>query len=161
MKGSDRRKLDEIADDLIDSILVLSRRVSKGAPHPGSKKFDPSRFVLKKVQELGPIRMSEIGRHMEISKPYMTAIVNKLIEEGLAERVSDPDDRRVVNIKITEAGKKELKDFSRRIREAVIKNLSSLSREDISALHESVMMIRNITSKLSQDEDRECECKLG
>ncbi len=160
MADANRRMLDEIADDLMTSLPMFFRKVSRDEGHPGGKTFDPSRFVLHTVLAHGPVRMSEICRHTEISKPYMTAIMNKLIEEGLAERVSDPDDRRVVNIKITEAGKKELKDFSKRIREAVIKNLSSLGQEDISALHESVMKIRNITSKLNQGEDRECECKL-
>jgi DNA-binding MarR family transcriptional regulator len=151
MREADRRMLDEIADDFIDSILVLSRRVSKGAPHPGAKKFDPSRFVLKKVEELGPIRMSEIGRHMEISKPYMTALVNKLIRDGLVERSTEPGDRRVVNIRITVRGRAVLSEFKKKARETVIMRLSSLDSQDISSLHGSVKNIKRIASKLDPD----------
>lgn len=155
MKEADRRKLDEIADNLIDSILVLSRRVSKGAPHPGAKKFDPSLFVLKKVQELGPVRMSEIGRHMEISKPYMTALVDKLTGDGLVERSTEPGDRRVVNIRITAKGRAVLREFTKHARETVVMRLSSLDSQDISSLHESVKNIKRIASKLDMESDKD------
>ncbi len=154
MKEADRRMLDEIADDLIDTILVLSRRVSKGAPHKGAKKFDPSLFVLKKVQELGPIRMSEIGRHMEISKPYMTALVDKLTGDRLVERSTEPGDRRVVNIGITAKGRAVLGEFTKHARETVVMRLSSLDSQDISSLHESVKNIKRIASKLDMESDK-------
>ena len=155
MTETDRKKLDEIADDLMDSILIFSRRVAKESAHPGGRKFDPSRFVLRKVQETGPISMSEIGRHMEISKPYMTALVDKLISEGLVERITDPDDRRVVKIRITAAGRNVIREFTKAAREAVITRLSSLSSEDISSLHESTKKMRSILARLEQDRARE------
>jgi DNA-binding MarR family transcriptional regulator len=161
MADASRKMLDEIADGLMVSLPMFFRKVSRDEGHPGGKAFDPSRFVLHAVMTHRPVRMTEICKRTEISKPYMTAIVNKLIEEGFVERVSDPDDRRVVNINITDAGRKEMKEFARRIRDAVIKNLSSLSSEDISALHESITKIRNITSKLDKGEPGECRCKLG
>ncbi len=148
MREVDRKRLDEIADDLMGSVQVFSRRVAREAHHAHGGKFDPSRFVLKHVQELGPIRMSEIGRHMEISRPYMTALVDKLINEGLVERVTDPDDRRVVEIRITPQGRQVLREFRKTSRETVIKRLSSLSSKDISSLHDSMRNIRNIISRL-------------
>ncbi len=88
----------------------------------------------------------------------MTAAVktryDKLIGEGLVERVTDPEDRRVVEIRITTAGRDVLRDFERIAREAVIKRLSSLSTEDISSLHDSMRNIRSIISKLDQDKTR-------
>lgn len=156
MREVDQRKLDEIADDLMDSILVLSRKVHREG-HQGGMKFDPSRFVLKKVHHLGTVSMSEIGRHMEISKPYMTALVDKLIAEGLVERIEDPDDRRVVKIRITAAGRNIHKEFTKRAREAVVSRLSSLDSEDIESFHESVKNIRSILSKLDQEKTDKSE----
>lgn len=103
--------------------------------------------------------MSEIGKHMGISKPYMTVLVNRLIGEGLVERVPDTDDRRVVNVTITEAGRDAIREFTRYARETVMKNLSSLDSGDISSLHDSMKRIRSITSKLERNETR--KCKLG
>jgi len=149
---ADRKKLEDIADGFMDSYPAFFRRASRGVTHENAKKFDPSRFVLKCVQMHGPVRMSQIGRHMGISKPYMTALVDKLIRDGLVERVPDPHDRRVVNVKITDAGIEEIRDFTERIRKTVVKNLSSLDPEDISTLHEMVKDIRGIISRLDRKE---------
>ena len=157
MTDTGRRKLEDIADDVLDSFPIFFRRVSREGSHPGSKKFDPSRFVLRAVWKHGPVRMSEIGKHMGISKPYMTLLVNKLISEGLVERVPDPDDRRVVNVTITDAGRGAIREFMRNARETVMRNLSSLDSGDISSLHESMKRIRSITSKLDRNETRKCK----
>jgi len=157
MTRGDKKKLEDIADGFMDSFPIFFRKVSRGAAHPSAKKFDPSMFVLKAVKMHGLVRMSEIGRHMGISKPYMTALVDKLISEGLVERVSDPDDRRAVIIGITDAGKEAIKDFEKCTRETVLKNLSSLDSEDISTLHEMVHDIRDIVYKLDRKEAGKCK----
>ncbi|MGQ9587132.1 MAG: MarR family winged helix-turn-helix transcriptional regulator [Thermoplasmata archaeon] len=157
MAGANRRRLEEIADDILDSFPVFFRRVSRGEARQGSRRFDPSRFVLRAVQKHGPVRMSEIGKHMGVSKPYMTMLVNRLIAEGLVERVQDAHDRRVVNVRITEAGRDAIREFTRGARQAIINNLSSLDPKDISSLHESMKRIRCITSKLERREGRKCK----
>lgn len=156
MIPADKKKLDEIADHLMDSSHVFFRKLSREGGHEGAKKFDPSRMVLRAVLRQGPVRMSDIGRHMGISKPYMTALVDRLISEGLVERVQDPLDRRVVEIRITEAGRNDLKEFTKRVREMIVRNLSSLDSDDISSLLESMTNIRRILSRLDEADDRDC-----
>lgn len=46
--------------------------------------------------------MTELSRAMHMQKQRMTKIVDGLIEHRLAERVSDPDDRRIVKIRLTD-----------------------------------------------------------
>ncbi|HIJ16884.1 MAG TPA: winged helix-turn-helix transcriptional regulator [Thermoplasmata archaeon] len=161
MTRADQKKLEDIADGLMDSFPVFFRRVTRGATHPSARKFDPSRIALKAVLMHGPLRMSMIGRHIGISKPYMTALVDNLISEGLVERVQDPDDRRAVIVRATDAGKEEMKEFTKSARQAVIKNLSSLDSNDISALHEMVLNIKDVISKLDKEEASKRRTKKG
>ena len=51
------------------------------------------------------VRMTDISQRMMISKPAATQVVNRLVERGLVERASDENDRRVVYIRATEAGR--------------------------------------------------------
>lgn len=150
MPRSDRRKLEDIADDLMDSFPLFLRRASPAAGLPSGKRPGPCRFVLHAIMMHGPVRMSEIGRHMGISRPYMTALVDKLVDDGLVERVPDPNDRRAVLVRITEAGREANKDFARNTREVIVKNLSSLDSEDVEVLHELMKSIRVIVSKLDE-----------
>jgi MarR family 2-MHQ and catechol resistance regulon transcriptional repressor len=154
---ADRKKLETIADDILESIPIFLRRMSKGGMGHDHKKHDPSVFVLHAVWKHGPVRMSEIGRHMGVSRPYMTMLVDRLIADGLVERVPDPEDRRVVNVMITEDGRDAVRAFMKNFRETVIGNLSSLDSADIVSLHESMRLIKSIASKLERKETEDCK----
>jgi len=51
------------------------------------------------------VRMTDVSRQLMVTKPAATQAVNKLVENGLVERVSDAHDRRVVYIQPTENGR--------------------------------------------------------
>ena len=157
MTSEDLRKLESIADDILASFPILFRRVSKEKGHPSAKRPDQSLPVLGVLLHHGPMPMSEIGRKMGISKPYTTVLIDRLIEKGLVERVFDANDRRRVNVRIKKAGKDSFKEFRKFAREVVIRNLSSLTSDDISAFHASMKTIRSITSKLDKDKTKTCE----
>ena len=156
MKDSDGEKLNRIADNLMFTFQSF-KRMSKGDPHHGLRRFDPSRLVLATVLMEGPLPTSEIGRRMDISKPYMTTLIDRLIAEGLVERIPDNRDRRVVNVAATKAGRDILKEFKRNARKTIIENLSSLTSEDISALDVSLKTIRSIASELNKNETKKRE----
>ena len=62
-------------------------------------------FQGKEPEDDTPVRMTDVSRHMLISKPAATQMVNRLVEKGLVERLSDESDRRVVYIKATGCGR--------------------------------------------------------
>jgi DNA-binding MarR family transcriptional regulator len=157
MTREDLRKLESIADDILASFPILFRRVSKEKGHPSAKRLDQSPLVLGMLLNHGPMTMSEIGRKMGISKPYATVLVDRLIQKGFVERVSEAKDRRLVNIKITTSGRNTYKEFRKVAREIVIRNLSSLTSDDVSAFYSSMKTIRSITSKLDKDKVEKCE----
>jgi DNA-binding MarR family transcriptional regulator len=150
MAETRQRILEDIADDILDSVPILLHGVMRKDPGQSSRRIDPSRFVLRAVLKHGPVRMSEIGKHMGASKPYMTHLVNKLIADGFVERIPDPNDRRVVNVTITEEGRKAVKAFMKQVRTNVMRNLSSLDPKDISSLRESMRLIRGVAAKLER-----------
>lgn len=157
MSKTDDKKLESIADDVFFSFQLFFRRVAREETTRSTRRFDPSRFVLAAVMKHGPIPMSEIGKRMDISRPYMTALVDKLIRDGLAERIPDVHDRRVINVVVTRAGRNTLKEFRRKTRKIIMENLSSLTSDDISALHASLKTIRDIVSRLDKNETKKHE----
>ena len=61
--------------------------------------------ILQLVEEKGPLHIAEIGLRLQIAKAQMTQLLNRLVDAKLVESKSDPEDRRVANISITENGK--------------------------------------------------------
>ena len=92
--------------------------------------------------------MSEIGRRLYISKPYMTALIDTLIKDGLVERQPDLADRRVINISITEQGKKHLKQLITLYKNDLNNLLSALNERDLEELCSSLESLRAILGKI-------------
>jgi DNA-binding MarR family transcriptional regulator len=53
----------------------------------------------------GPIRLSELNRHVLLSQPALSRLVDRLAERGLVQRCSDPADGRGVRLSLTDAGR--------------------------------------------------------
>ena len=59
-------------------------------------------YTLSKCPE--PVRMSELNRHVLLSQPALSRLVDRLAERGLVERCADPADGRGVRLSLTAAG---------------------------------------------------------
>ena len=53
----------------------------------------------------GPVRLSELNRHVLLSQPALSRMVDRLAERGLVERQSDPADGRGLRLSLTGAGR--------------------------------------------------------
>jgi DNA-binding MarR family transcriptional regulator len=92
--------------------------------------------------------MSEIGRLVYISKSNMTSLIDKLVEDGLAERLPDENDRRVINIALTDKGKDLLKNWRKHANNEIKNNLSTLTDEDLEKFYESIETMKSILFKI-------------
>jgi len=61
----------------------------------------------------GPLRLSELNRHVLLSQPALSRLVDRLAERGLIERCADPADGRGVRLSLTEAGRAMQRDIGR------------------------------------------------
>jgi DNA-binding MarR family transcriptional regulator len=60
-------------------------------------------YTLSKGPE--PVRLSDLNRHVLLSQPALSRLVDRLAERGLVERCADPADRRGVRLSLTDAGR--------------------------------------------------------
>ena len=66
--------------------------------------------------------------------PDITRLLDKLAERGLIERQRPADNRRVVNVGITDAGLALLDELSEKVRECHLKQLGHLKAEELRTL---------------------------
>jgi DNA-binding MarR family transcriptional regulator len=59
-------------------------------------------YTLSKCPE--PERMSELNRHVLLSQPALSRMVDRLVERGFVQRCADPADGRGVRLALTDAG---------------------------------------------------------
>jgi len=103
-----------------------------------AQEFDLSPQQLKMMQVLGPgveLPMSALAGELHCDASNVTGIVDRLEERGLIERRSDPADRRVRRLALTEAGAEMRERMLARLYEPP-RQLERLSRAEQRALRD-------------------------
>ncbi|MGH3251457.1 MAG: MarR family winged helix-turn-helix transcriptional regulator [Trebonia sp.] len=59
-------------------------------------------YTLSKCPD--PIRLSELNRHVLLSQPALSRMVDRLADRGLVSRATDPRDGRGVRLALTDEG---------------------------------------------------------
>jgi DNA-binding MarR family transcriptional regulator len=118
-----------IADALERAAALLVRHLRE----PGDVSLT-SAAVLTTLRADGPVRLTVLAGAAGVSQPSMTQLVQRLEGDGLATRVSDPEDRRGTLVGITDAGRGLLADLRRTRRARLAELLGTLSVEDEATL---------------------------
>lgn len=68
----------------------------------------PQLLVLQSIRALGEVSTSAISRDVSMSPPTVVAVLDKLEAKGMAVRYRSTIDRRVVHVRLTDAGRQAL-----------------------------------------------------
>jgi DNA-binding MarR family transcriptional regulator len=61
--------------------------------------------TLTRLATSGPTRLTDLATAEGVSQPSMSALIGRLVEQGLVRRGSDPQDARAVLLDLTPAGR--------------------------------------------------------
>lgn len=145
---------DQIKERIAENLIALLPFYHKKIFGPGGQGITGMqaaqyRLLGVLMKEGTPLSMSELGKRQYISKPYMTILVDQLIQDGHVQRIPDTRDRRVINIAITPEGKRHLKQAASRYKGTIKNMLSELDSQDLEDLCQSLEKLRTIISKIS------------
>lgn len=138
---------EQIVENLIRIHPLLSKSLNKSIRiktnlNPGSL------YVLGLISRHEYLSMTEIGCKLSMPKPHVTAHIDKLIAEGMVERLLDANDRRIVNIAITDKGKEDLKQIKQEVSIEIRQKLDSLDEERLQLLLEASATVRSVLSEV-------------
>ena len=90
--------------------------------------------VLTELEAEGPLSMRRLAEAMDVSDASATGIVDRMEKRGLVERIHGTDDRRVVLVHATDAGRQVFTDMAAHRRQGLAKILGELTAEEIAGL---------------------------
>jgi DNA-binding MarR family transcriptional regulator len=105
-------------------------------------------FLLRK----GSPKMSELGQAVSVSLPTATRIAKILVDNGYAERLSDPRDGRLVRLALTDYGKSTHDVIERFLLQSIRKNLDYLTPEEQTILFILVDKVRATLRRNATDQ---------
>ena len=144
--------IESAAGDLFSIPPLIARSVRRKLTSLPSADLPPGispvhMHILKVLQE-GPSHVNTIGQRLLITGPHMTHLVDALVERGMVDRRTDPEDRRSTNLTLTDKGKQFLEEHEKSIMEGIRAVLSSLSVKELEELSTSLRALRDTLLKL-------------
>lgn len=139
--------------DLLFLQPLIFRRIRRKLAQNSIPKIDisitPLHYeILLLLDDEGPLQMLEIGKRLQIAKAQVTQLINKLVESQLVERSANSTDRRIINISLTENGKRTLTEHRRHSIAIVKEMISDISDEEMEELADSLKKMQETLGKL-------------
>ena len=125
---------------LIDEALVLEGKILRviGAATVGEWcRLELTMAQLKGVLVLGrkhELPVGGLARELSVGLPAASAVVDRLVEQGLVNRKEDPSDRRRTLVRLSPAGDELLTRLRRGSREAIGAWLEEMREDELGAL---------------------------
>ena len=132
----------ELAARLRLGVTRLARKLRQQA-EPG---ITPSMLsALSSAERQGPLTMRELCAAEQVQPPTLTRIVAALVEAGLVAREPDPQDGRVIWVRVTPEGRRLL-DRSRRRKEAYLaRAIRSMEPRELETLEDAAVLLERLT----------------
>lgn len=135
------------ATDLRMATFRLARRLRRA--RATDTLTDAPLAVLGTLRVHGRRTISALAEHEQVTAPSMTSIVNGLEELGYVDRVQDEDDRRRVQVEITDAGLEVVVETLRR-RDALLAGMLAevdFTTDELAVLREASALVRRVTDR--------------
>lgn len=107
----------------------------------------PQFLILDFLSQQGESKMTNMAYFMHVTTAAMTGIVDRLVRDDYVVRVYDPEDRRIIKIKLTPRGNELVKKINEQRRRMIIKIFGSISEADRQDYLRILMQIKDILTQ--------------
>jgi DNA-binding MarR family transcriptional regulator len=113
-------------------------------------------YTLSKCPE--PVRLSELNRHVLLSQPALSRLVDRLADRGLLDRQPDAADGRCILLSLTGAGRAVQRQIGRRHARDVARAMTAeLDPGDLKQLATICLKLAGLLTRPPADNDDEHE----
>ncbi len=137
---------EEVIADIIDDLRRVFQAVSAYSKDVviDTGLTAPQLWALKILHENAPLKVSELARCMCLHPATVVGILDRLEAKELVTRVRSRQDRRVVELNLTEAGEKVVAHAPEVAQAMLIKGLNTLSDEQRRCVREGMELVVRI-----------------
>jgi len=141
---------DDLAAKILATVPLFMHKVFHDF-HPGSGELDLNKTHLKTLMiihiENNP-HMTKVCHHMNMEKGSLTPVVDRLIEMKLVERKRNSQDRRKVNLHLSELGMSLVQAHLHRAHRHILQKMKHLPQQEVERFKNALLDLHEITLKL-------------
>ena len=123
-------------DEVIEAIVYLyteSRRLTKEMAR-AKDLTGPQLTVVKMLEQIGDLSLSELSERIRAQNSTVTGIIDRMVRENLVVRERSKEDRRVVYLRMTSAGRALLPRLRAAATRVLNRGLAGFGTAEIEAL---------------------------
>ena len=156
--GAETHSSQEILEPLMglieEAIAVhLQLQILTQELHGQSELSRACRGILRDLYRLGPRTVPQLARGRPVSRQNVLMLVNRLITEGLAESIRNPEHKRSYLVRLTPRGKALLEQMWSH-ETALLKSLDlNLSSEELEAAAKVLHQLREALENHQRDQE--------
>src|SRR5258708_38954431 len=149
-----REERDALLEEFVRSFPPRAGRFSRLLLRVASLPFPRGMAQVMATLEDGPRSVTEIARQEGLAQPTVTHMVGRLEQLELVTRRRRSDDRRVVLVELTPAGRKKLQTLRAHLSRELRTRLEPLSDEEVLELIHASDVVQRLIERLQSGEPR-------
>jgi DNA-binding MarR family transcriptional regulator len=128
------------------TIARMARRLRQES-RTGMETSPTRTAALATIEREGPLTPSALAEHEGIQRPTATRVVARLEDAGLVTRMTDAEDRRVVQIAITAEGRTLLRRIRSRKNQFLAQRLRELTPQERDTLASAAALLERLLER--------------
>ena len=124
--------VSEFADRVGEIMPVIAREFLRHQTEEfyRMKITPPQLIILELLHKLDESGMTDLARILNVTTAAMTGIIARLVRNGYVVRASDPNDRRIVRVRLTSKGAKTAKNMLEYRKKMIAKIFGVISKNE-------------------------------
>ncbi|HYB84434.1 MAG TPA: MarR family transcriptional regulator [archaeon] len=142
---------DECAHEVLDVVPLAMRVIRKKLREHGTQLLSVPQFrTLLFISRNQGASLSEVADHIGLTLPSMSALVDGLVARNFVVRRTHQDDRRRVDLKLTEKGEATLQSARKETQEYLKQRFTGLSEAERGAVVKGMRILRQVFSETAK-----------
>jgi DNA-binding MarR family transcriptional regulator len=134
---------EQIIETIADTLPEIIRRILESRPlHRG--EFDITLAQMRAMRAIGSqgaCTMGELAGRLGISLSAATGLADRLVQQGMIERKPDPQDRRIVRVETSSAGRRTHAAIHKEKQRLMAAALAKVTRPALERMAESLALL--------------------
>ena len=139
---------DQVAIAILETIPPAMRAIREQMRSGRAASLSVAQFrLLLFVRRHPGTSLSPLAEHLGTTLPAASQLVERLVRAGLVTRAQHPEERRRVELRLTDAGDATLAECDARTRSWLCERLSGLDETELDRLGAALRELRTLLSK--------------
>lgn len=150
--GIAARRLERGDARLLTDVVARLRRVLRSsirADYPWESLPMAQVELLQSLAEFAPARVGDLAARLRLAPSTVSGLISQMIGSGLVERGTDPRDRRVAVVALSDAGRRQLGEWNAAHERRIAAALADLDPDERVAIGGALPALTRLVDRLA------------